>query len=58
MPYTGLLWPQARRHEKAPAGNPAGAVGEALSRGNRSLHRCGERQGLVPRRRPGSGNRG
>nr|DAK92535.1 MAG TPA: hypothetical protein [Caudoviricetes sp.] len=27
-----LTAPQARRHEEAPAGNPTGAVGEALSR--------------------------
>lgn len=27
MPSTGLLWPPACGHEKAPAGNPTGAVG-------------------------------
>nr|DAV82383.1 MAG TPA: hypothetical protein [Caudoviricetes sp.] len=35
MPSTGFLWPPARRHEKAPAGNPTGAVGGALSTGGR-----------------------
>nr|DAY35382.1 MAG TPA: hypothetical protein [Caudoviricetes sp.] len=29
-----LTTPPACGHEKTPAGNPAGAVGEALSRGN------------------------
>nr|DAY44252.1 MAG TPA: hypothetical protein [Caudoviricetes sp.] len=48
----------AQARESPRRDQPAGAVGEALSRGNRSLHRRGGRRGPEPQRRPDSGNRG